>query len=159
MSRKVIQGFPRLFLSFEPSQYSRKKGKGHGSRIGTKARTPHPIQCLVITLQIEQTEGPIGHHPGEKYIAWTEPHGVIDMGYGVMSALPPKADIFKHRRLRLLVSQSGHRSNILNTLVFSAYRHQSIIEAVRYIAKSHEWWLFVCYFKLTAIGKTLEQSS
>ena len=35
---------------------------------------------------MEQRDGAIGHHPGDKYVAWTEPHRVIDMGNGLLGA-------------------------------------------------------------------------
>ncbi len=43
-----------------------------------------------------------------------------------------------HELSRLCAIISGHRPNILNTLVLSAYRYQSIIEAMRCFVKSHE---------------------
>ena len=55
-----------------------------------------------------------------------------------MSALPPKADIFGVVVKSLLLTHSGHRLDILNTLFLSAYLYQSIIEVLRLFAKFHE---------------------
>jgi len=55
-----------------------------------------------------------------------------------MSALPPKADIFEGDEKSLLLTHSGHRLDILNTLFLSAYLYQSIIEVLRLFAKFHE---------------------
>ena len=55
-----------------------------------------------------------------------------------MSALPPKADILGAVAKSLLLTQSGHRLDILNTLFLSPYPYQSIIEVLRLFAKLHE---------------------
>ena len=55
-----------------------------------------------------------------------------------MSALPPIADILRVVAKSPLLTHSGHRLDILNTLFLSAYPYQSIIEVLRLFAKLHK---------------------
>ena len=99
MRRKVFDSSPSLFLPPELGQHSGQKRKCHGSRIRTKARALYPFESLLVALEIELDESPMSQHPGEKYVAWTETHRVINMGNGFLGT-PRRAQDYAEIEVR-----------------------------------------------------------